>query len=172
MALVGHVEEEGVADALTHALAAEDQMSGGRLRTGCRSAHLSHQYSAERVFQNDIEMVSNLDGRSGPSSRVRIGRNGLCRRVASQLDALDGGRLIFAAACIVSPRIGASGLPAPYDVSRPNLDAAVVVALGVGVISWLLAAYALLRMRSAWRLRLGFALIAVAEVLAWGRRSG
>lgn len=83
-----------------------------------------------------------------------------------------GAALIFAAACIVSPRIGASGLPAPYDVSWPNLDAAVVVALGVGVISWLLAAYALLRMRSAWRLRLGFALIAVAEVLAWGRRSG
>jgi hypothetical protein len=75
--------------------------------------------------------------------------------------------LVFVAICIVSARIGASGLPAPYEVSRPNLQAAVVVALGAAVISWLLAVYGLLHVRSAWWLRLGFAFIAAAEVLAW-----
>ena len=75
--------------------------------------------------------------------------------------------LVFSAICIVSARVGTSGLPAPYDVGRPNLDAAVVVAFGVAVVSWLLAVYGMLRMRSAWRLRLAFAFIAAAEVLAW-----
>lgn len=42
-----------------------------------------------------------------------------------------------------------------------------MVALGAAVISWLLAVYGLLHVRSAWWLRLGFAFIAAAEVLAW-----
>lgn len=43
----------------------------------------------------------------------------------------------------------------------------MVLALGAAAISWLLAVYGLLRMRSARWLRLGFAFIAAAEVLAW-----
>lgn len=75
--------------------------------------------------------------------------------------------LVFVAICIASARVGTSGLPAPCDVSRPNLEAGVWIALGAAVVSWLLAVYGMLRMRSAWWLRLAFAFIAAVEVLAW-----
>jgi hypothetical protein len=71
------------------------------------------------------------------------------------------------AICIVSARVGVTGLPGACEVGRPNLDAAIVVAFAVAVIGWLLAVYGMLRMESAWWLRLAFAIVAAAEVLAW-----
>jgi hypothetical protein len=75
--------------------------------------------------------------------------------------------LVFAAVCIVSARVGVTGLPGFAEVGRPNLATAVVLALAVAVMSWLLAVFGLLRMRSARWLRFGFVFIAAAEAAAW-----
>jgi len=76
--------------------------------------------------------------------------------------------LVLAAVCIVASRIGASALPTECgEVSRPNLDAAVWIALFGAVVVWLLAAYGLVRTESARWVRLTLGCLAAAEVAGW-----